>query len=90
MNMAHAMMKTGRLTDKDFSISIDLLKYLTKNREITVAATKKATSQMRRCQKRVNVTGLIVPPTYISLVDIMTIMVYFYKCWEVIKIMLFF
>jgi hypothetical protein len=63
INVAHARIKTGRLTDKDLSISSDLLKYLTRNREIIAAATKKATSQMRRCQKRVNVTGLIVPPT---------------------------
>lgn len=26
-------------------------------------ATKKAASQIRRCQKRVNATGLILPPT---------------------------
>jgi len=41
---------------------------------------KKDASQMRRCQKRVNVIALILPPIFITnLEDIMTITVNFYK-----------
>jgi hypothetical protein len=46
---------------------------------------KKDASQIRRCQKRVNVIGLILPPiTITNLEDIMTIMVCFYKSMYVL------
>ena len=41
---------------------------------------RKATSHIRRFQKRFIVTGFMLPPiTYNNLLDIMTIMVSFYK-----------
>lgn len=50
------------------------------NNAIITIATRMATSLIRRFQKRVIVTGLIVPPTSNNnLLDIMTIMVIFYK-----------
>lgn len=68
------------LTSKDSSIFGVLAKNDQKYKPITALATKKAASQIRRCQKRFNVTGLILPPTcYVNLVIIMTIKLSFYK-----------
>ena len=57
-----AMIIVGILIIKDlFKLGI-FTKTVQKYRPIIAIATRKATSQMRRCQKRFNVTGLIMPP----------------------------
>ena len=55
----------GRLTDSE-SLKIGVLakKFQQKSPIITIE-TKKPTSQIRRCQKRVNVIDLICSPLYI-------------------------
>ena len=73
-------MATGKLIIRDSPIKGLSAKNVQEYSPIITADTKKITSQIRRCQKRVKFTGLIVPPTtYISLVDIMTIVLCFYK-----------
>ncbi|OIP85803.1 hypothetical protein AUK57_03025 [Candidatus Saccharibacteria bacterium CG2_30_41_52] len=49
---------------------------------ITAAAIKKDASQIRRCQKAVNVTGFMLPPTsYANLLDIMMVVLVFCNMW---------
>lgn len=70
----------GRLMIKDSFMCAVVIKFVQQYSATIQIDTRKTTSQIRRCQKRVNVTGLIKPPTtYVDLVDIMTIMFYFYK-----------
>ena len=57
-----AMTIVGILTINDLFKLGTFAKTVQKNRPIIAIATKKATSQIRRCQKRFNVTGLIMPP----------------------------
>ena len=75
-----ASITAGMFTTNDSLIFGSFVKNVQKYSATTAAATKKVASQIRRCQKRVNVTGLMLPPTsYANLIDIMTIMLRFYK-----------
>lgn|GEM_PF-2236372 len=50
-------------TYKDLSTSGGTEKYFQKYSAITMAEIRNTTSQIRRFQKRVNVTGFMMPPT---------------------------
>lgn len=76
-----AIANIGRLTT-NVGLTDSPLKFGKKYSMMIPIVTNSVASQIRRCQKRVNATGWILPPIFITLSgDIMTIMVCFYKSW---------
>lgn len=75
-----AIISAGKLTSSDLLNSVLFEKKVQKYSAIMAIDTKKVASQIRRCQKRFIANGFILPPIfYTDLMDIMTIMLCFYK-----------